>query len=218
MSPEIERMVWLPSEEAKRKSIQPNEKTKEPSMKRSTLLGIALLPLLVALPSRGGPMDEYSRKGKWEVYGMGLYDYISPADVSVDVYCAGVGVGYNFIDQLNAHFEFIAGGASASDNTSFSIFSGNLSVYGGDIGLDYNILKKPLTPFVGIGLGYWRFSSGDAYQGYLLAYAGLGLRWDINDRWFAKAEYRLSSMTTVSLGEDVDTAGNGIFLSAGYKF
>ena len=177
-------------------------------------LGVVLLPLLGTMACLGGVMDDYSRAGKWDIYGTGLYDHINPGGVGVDVYCGGIGVGYNFIDQLNADLEFVAGSTSAFSDLD----SGSASVYGGDIGLDYNFLKKHLTPFVGAGLGYWRFSSGGNYQGYLFPYAGLGLRWDIDDRWFAKAEYRLSYMETVSLGENEDTAGNGIFLSVGFKF
>lgn len=192
-------------------------------MKKLTVLGIALLPFLGTMPSSGALSDQfteqYSRAGQWEVYGTGLYDYLIPAQngSSVNVYAGGIGVGYNIIDQINVNLEFIAGGASASGGSSFGSTSANL--YGGNLGLDYNILKTRLTPFVTAGLGYWRFNYTGGFRGYFPLYAGLGARWDINDKWFAKAEYRVSYMWTLNIvGGNADAVGNGIFLSVGYKF
>jgi opacity protein-like surface antigen len=184
-------------------------------VKKTALLGLLLLPFLSAIPSWGQPTNLHVRAGKWEVYGLGLYDHVTPGGVGVDVYAGGVGIGYNFIDQLGAYVEFTAGSASAAVDSA----SGSASAYAGEIGLNYNILKKPLTPFVTVGLEYLRFTSDGTYRGFFGPYVGLGARWDFNERWFAKAEYRLSSMVTMfGVNGDDNMTGNGIFLSAGLKF
>ena len=141
-----------------------------------------MLPFLGAMSSWGGPADEYSRAGKWDAYAIGQYAKITLVPVSALE--AGVGVGYNMIDQININADIEGGsiGAGLSDITvSSSIFSGHL-------GLDYNILRTRLTPLltVGGGLYYLPVASTSLYSVDL----GAGLRWDINDRWFAKAVYQ----------------------------
>jgi hypothetical protein len=162
-------------------STEHTEERERTTMKRLTLLGIALLTFL-------GPMtgwsqtNEFSREGKWDAYVFGLYGKIALVDVSA--YEAGLGVGYNIYDQLNVSGEFGAGALGAE----FEGVGGSTALLSGHLALDYNILKKPVTPFIGIGAGlYYAPDASDClYSGNL----DLGLRWDINDRWFAKASYQ----------------------------
>lgn len=141
-------------------------------MKKLTLLSIALLPFLGVTQSLGGLLDNSSRAGKWEGYATGQV-VVGPFYSAAT---AGVGLGYNIYDQLNVNGDLQGGEADA-------LFYGSEPVVVGHLGIDYNIFKTKLTPFVTVGAGLGDvFNSGAWY--YLDA--GLGLRWDINDRWFTK--------------------------------
>lgn len=178
-------------------------------MKRLTIFGVALLSFVGVITSRGGPSptDEYSRAGKWEAYGIGQYSKVTLVPVSSLE--AGVGLGYNIIDQLNVNADVEGGsiGAGLADITvSSSIFSGHLS-------LDYNILKTRMTPFlnVGGGLYYLPVASASLYSFNL----GAGVRWDINDLWFAKLAYQ----PTLAMHSGMGGIPVHVFsLSVGVKF
>ena len=150
-------------------------------MKRSILLAVALLSLLGAGSSWGAPGDVYSRAGKFEGYVVGEYGAV--AIVPISAFQAGVGLGYNLIDQLNINAELAGGsiGAGVEDITvSTTLLSGHL-------GLDYNMLRRRMTPFLSVGgsLFYLPSASTTLHSANL----GLGLRWDIDDFWFAKISY-----------------------------
>jgi opacity protein-like surface antigen len=152
---------------------------------------------------------------------MGVYDYIipkdNPGDASYDMYGGGVGVGYNVNDPINVHAEFIGADLHASVSGWFGSASADITIYGGQIGVDYSFLKKRLTPFVTAGAGYWYATYQGSGQGLYFPYGGLGARWDFTDQWFGKAEYRLSYL--IPEDHTSDTAwGNGFFVSVGFKF
>jgi len=161
-------------------------------MKKLTMLGIAMLPLLGAMASRGGPTDEFSRAGKWDAYAIGQYGTLPLVDVSALE--AGVGVGYNMIDQLNINAD-LEGGSIGAGIGGITVSSTLLS---GHLALDYNILKTRLTPLltVGGGLYYLPIASASLYSVDL----GAGVRWDINDRWFAKAVYQPTLLMHSGIG------------------
>jgi len=151
-------------------------------MKKSILLAIVLLSFVGVMSSwADGPWDEYSRCGKWDLFAVGQYGHIDIASVSTVE--AGLGVGYNVIDQININ-ALVAGGsigAGVEDVTvSTSIFSTHLA-------LDYNILRTRLTPYLSAGGGFYYVPAISLALKSLNL--GVGCRWDFNDQWFAKAAY-----------------------------
>src|SRR5579862_2029862 len=186
-------------------SIQKEQGT---SMKKSILLAMALLPFVGVTTSwaQESPGDEYSRAGKFEAFAVGQYGHIALADVSTGQ--VGIGVGYNVIDQINIHASLAGGfiGAGVGDiDVSTGLFSGHL-------GLDYNILRTRLTPYLTAGGGFYYVPVASTVLSSLNM--GVGCRWDFNDRWFAKAAYE-----PTLLMHDVGGVFDNVFsLSVGMKF
>lgn len=175
-------------------------------MKKSMLLAIVLLPFVGVMSSRADSGDDYSREGKFEAFGVGQVGYIALA--SVKTYQLGVGVGYNVIDQININASLAGGsiGAGVGDvDVSTGLFTGHL-------GVDYNILKTRLTPYLTAGGGFYYvpIASTTLYS----LNVGLGCRWDFNDRWFAKAAYE----PTLAMHEIGGVFDNVLSLSVGMKF
>lgn len=177
-------------------------------MRRLATLCIALLPCLGAMTCLGAPGDEYSRAGKWEFYGIGQYGEITLAPVSS--LQAGAGFGYNIIDQLNINAD-VEGGSLGAGALGISV---NTTLMSGHVGLDYNILRTRLTPFitVGAGLYYLPVASTTLYSGDV----GIGCRWDFNDRWFAKLAYEPT--LAMHTGLDSGILDHVFSLSIGVKF
>ena len=88
------------------------------------------------------------------------------------------------------------------------------TILSGHIGLDCNILKKPLTPFISVGGGL--HYAPDATDCLYSANLGFGLRWDINDRWFAKASYQPTLL--MHQGVSGGILANVFFVGVGIKF
>lgn len=175
-------------------------------MKKSILLSIALLSFVGVMPSWAGPGDEYSRGGQWEGFAVGQYGYIALANIKS--YQLGVGVGYNVIDQININASLTGGsiGAGIGDiNVSTGLFSGQL-------GVDCNLLRTRLTPYVtaGAGFDYVPVASTMLYT----ADVGIGCRWDFNDQWFAKVAYE----PTLAMHEIGGVVDNVFSLGVGMKF
>ena len=176
-------------------------------MKKSILLIIMLLPFVGVMPGRAQqPMDEYSRAGKWEGFAVGQYGHIALADVSTGE--VGLGLGYNVIDQINVNASLAAGfvGAGVGDVTvSTGLVSGHL-------GLDYNILRTRLTPYLTAGGGFYYVPVASTTLASIDI--GVGCRWDFNDRWFAKAAYE----PTLVMNRIGGVFDNVFSLSVGIKF
>jgi len=170
------------------------------------------------------------RAGRWEFYLLGQYwtaedstvedvtlpkiplGILQPATADVnfsmdDTFMYGFGFAYNFSDRLNTRFEFAFGEPDFDLSWNGRHARGQSFVHTGKASLEYNLLKRPLTPFIGAGLGYFYIDTGipsgppeywvwwDYWWGpvvtvsqptvtewYLTYNASIGLRWDINDR------------------------------------
>jgi opacity protein-like surface antigen len=125
--------------------------------------------------------------------------------------------GLGFAYHINNHFavrgEFSSGYPDYAASFNGSRLSGEAFVTEGRFNLDYHILPGPLTPYVSGGLGYFYVDTGipsgppgytiwwDYWWGYTVTVsqptyretfftlnAAAGLRWDINDDFFLKAE------------------------------
>ena len=196
----------------------------------SSLLTAATISVTNAssIPS---PMDESSRKAKPEIYGIAEYFtnwemielYDGELSLKMDSgWGGGVGLGFNFNEYLNLNMTFV--GASLDFKTENSVLDENdTTVVQGNFNLDYNILKKRLTPLLTVGAGLTHFSNdfGDnswfnyGERNFSWGFGG-GVRWDISDDWFMKAIYRVN-WTNVE-NSDNTTRFNSIALGVGYVF
>jgi hypothetical protein len=128
------------------------------------------------------------------------------ADVSTGQ--VGLGVGYNVIDQININAS-LAGGFIGAGVGGVDVATG---LFSGHLGLDYNILKTRMTPYLTAGGGLYyvpvvstTLSSVDV---------GIGCRWDFDDRCFAKVAYE-----PTLLMHDIGGVFDNVFsLSFGIKF
>lgn len=182
---------------------------------------------VVAQAPTTGPANA-NRWGTGEFYlgasyfstGEAQLDY-APVDINFDdSWGFLLGGGYHINDNL-----FIGGDMSFS-NTGFtgygedpetgegSYLNQDLREWGLTVGVEYNILKGPITPYISAGLGltyletpvpdgdpeyicvpgYWQWWCYWAYPIYsdwaFTYYAGVGLRWDINDRTVLRLAYK----------------------------
>ena len=125
----------------------------------------------------------------------------------------GFGLAYN----INSHFavrgEFSFGYPDYEASWNGRVIRGESWVQEGRFNLDYHLLEGPFTPYVSGGLGYFYVDTGipsgppeynvwwDYWWGYVTTVyqptytetyftlnAAAGLRWDISDEFFIKAE------------------------------
>lgn len=193
------------------------------------LLGAASLAQaqVVAQAPKTGPANA-NRWGTGEVY-LGASNYsttdarldYAPVDITFDNSWAFIlGGGYHLNDNL------YLGGEMTFANTGFtgygedpetgeeSFLKQDLREWGLLVGIEYNLLKGPITPYVSAGLGftyletpvpdgdpeyicvpgYWQWWCYWAYPVYshwsFTYYAGAGIRWDINDRTVMRLAYK----------------------------
>jgi opacity protein-like surface antigen len=134
----------------------------------------------------------------------------------------GLGVGWAINDHFGVRLEFDYAEADYEARWQDSLLRGEMLMSNGRLNLDYNLLAGPITPFATLGIGYHYFDTGipegppdyycwwDSWWGYVCtgyvetyselnfaANAGAGLRWDINDALFLKAQ---ALMTWVNMG------------------
>lgn len=193
------------------------------------LLGGATLvqAQVVAQAPKTGPANA-NRWGTGEFYlgtsytstGDAMLDY-APVDIEFDdAWSFILGGGYHLNDNL------YIGGEVTFSNADFtgygedpetgepSVLNQDLKEWGLLVGIEYNILKGPITPYVSAGLGftyletavpdgdpeficvpgYWQWWCYWAYPVYsnwsFTYYAGAGVRWDINDRTVLRLSYK----------------------------
>ena len=111
-----------------------------------------------------------------------------------DNFVGGLGLGYNFTDQINVNTDVMFSRVSlASQTTGVTLDANHIAAH---VNLDYYLFKSALTPFVTGGVGV---DSYDGSQGLTkiskaeLSYkVGGGLRWDISRHIFAKGLYRIA--------------------------
>lgn len=109
-----------------------------------------------------------------------------------DNFVGGLGLGYNFTDQINVNTDVMFSRVSmASQTTGVSLDANHIAAH---VNLDYYLFKSALTPFLtgGVGVDSYDGSQGlTAISKAELSYkVGGGLRWDLTKHIFAKGLYR----------------------------
>jgi opacity protein-like surface antigen len=182
---------------------------------------------VVAQAPKTGPANA-NRWGTSEFYLGGSYvsggtNQLEDAPVTLnfdDDWNFILGGGYNLNDNL------YIGGEMSFASTSFtgigedpetgeeSRLNQRLEQWGLLVGIEYNLLKGPITPYLSAGLGftymetdvpggdlelicypgYWQWWCYYAYPIYsdwfFTYYAGAGIRWDVNDRTVVRLSYK----------------------------
>lgn len=194
---------------------------------QSHLLAVVLAILAtLALTSPVCSAEEWSRKGKRDLYAFGQFmsgDSTTGSGITLELdqtIAGGLGLGYNIIDNLNFNMEFFYGSTEMTGKGFSTSVKGDTSLFGGNLNLDYNILKSRFTPLITGGIGAIRFD-GD-FEGFPFSESdfsynvGGGFRWDVSDHFLVKAIYR----ATWTKLEDTDKSilFQGPVLSIGYIF
>jgi opacity protein-like surface antigen len=135
-----------------------------------------------------------------------------------DTGLGGFGFAWHFSDFFSIHTDFMFGSATFSGEAPFAVgpgtrhFSQDAFIQTGRFNVDYNIINRRLTPYLTAGIGYqyldvelentygttcwWDPWYGYVcYSGHYHAWetdftwnAGAGIRWNITDNLFVKAE------------------------------
>ena len=150
--------------------------------------------------------DEFARAGLYNVSVSGQYLASDAANVVIDgvqasaqlegVVGGGLGVGYDITDHFALNIDVWGGGGDLKVEAAGRSLSEGVTAFGGNVALDWNILKSRFTPFLSANLGFLSLS-GDggglpASETDLTYGVGGGLRWDISEHWSAKATYRIN--------------------------
>lgn len=151
----------------------------------------------------------------------------------------GFGLAYHFNSHFAVRAEFTGGYPDYEATWNTDVLRGESFVQEGRFNLDFHLLEGPVTPYVSGGLGYfymdtgiptgppgyyvwWDYWWGNVVSVYQPTYtdtfftlnAAAGLRWDIGDEFFIKAE---------GSAEWIEMSGDWIqsiraTLAAGWKF
>lgn len=197
-----------------------------PTHRFVSLTGCACL-LFAGLATRA---DDFERGGKWFVTTGGQYltsestefeDGGIRGEVSLDsVYLGGLGIGYDLSNHFTLGVNVQGGGGTIEASAGSASVSESATFLAAGTYLDWNILKSRLTPLVSANLGFLGLSGdvGDesASETDFTFGVGGGLRWDMSDRWFAKALYTANWMEFE--GFDELTLVHGFSLFLGYRF
>lgn len=170
--------------------------------------------------------EEWSRRGKWEMYGSGQYmsgDSTTGSGITLDLdqtFAGGLGVGINLSDNFNINLEAFYGSTEVTGKGFGGSLKTDTNLFGSNLNLDINILKSRFTPVITGGIGYIRFEGdvlGFSFDETDFSYnVGGGFRWDVTNHFLIKAIYR----GTWTKMEDTDKSilFHGPVLSIGYIF
>lgn len=163
-------------------------------MRKQIITSLAVMSLVATVAGAESTLDEFSRQGKWDVYAFGQYIDLFDADFVfgdyADVYGFGGGIGgaYSPLAQLTINAALSVNDIRVDVHlpgfTDVGAFASS-TLYMGELTLDWNILKTPVTPIImtGAGVGYFDNISTWTYVPEI----GAGIRWDITDHVFLKA-------------------------------
>lgn len=179
---------------------------------------IVLAALTVATASAQSSTNEFSRKGKWEVYGFGQAEKVfNVFDSDVDVYGGGLGAGYNFSQYINVNADFSISSARIH-HTPFLFgptYSESTTLYMGHLSLDYNWFKSRVTPLLSLRVGIG--GGGESLGTIADQMIGIGVRWDASDRLFVKAILNAGAWEKLS-DEGNGWAAMGFSMGVGFMF
>ena len=182
---------------------------------RYAIAGFAILAAAVALPAACSAQNIEAFALVQQMKG----DETTGLDMTIEVDDAvivGFGAGMN-IDNFNLNIDMLFGSTEVrSENLTL-----DSKLFCFDANLDYNILKRPVSPMVTAGLGSVNFSKSLAsYEGFSetdFSYnIGAGLRCTIMDHLLLKALYRVTWTTIQETDNAIQL--NGISVAGGYIF
>ena len=206
------------------------------NVKMTKLSTIIIISLLVfTMTASICSAEEYSRKGKAELFGaiqkMGSeeveypFTHILPVTIDIDsTTVLGIGYGYNLTDHWNVNTDLLFGSADADVQISgLTVETEDMDYILWDINVDYNILKRRLTPLVTGGIGLMDFGIdttalgvGKVHESNFSYNLGAGIRWDVKDNLLLKVIYR--STWTELRDADADQRYDGVSVSVAYMF
>lgn len=171
--------------------------------------------------------QEWNRKGKAEIFLSGQYingDTTSGLGLTLeldDAFAGGFGAGYNFNDYINLNTDLIFSYMDVTE-VGFGVkTSADTTIFGWDLNLDYNLLKKHFTPLITGGIGLIKFSGewtpDSKFRETDFSYnIGGGFRWNGMEHLLIKAIYK----ATWTKLENTDTSVvlTGITFMIGYTF
>jgi opacity protein-like surface antigen len=144
--------------------------------------------------------QSFREKGRKEIFGLIQQmngDETTGTNVSMEVGSStgfGVGYGANIDENLNINIDIFLSSSDITGSVSGIPITGDSSLISMHINLDYNILKKRITPVVTGGIGFIHFSGdivGGSFTETDFSYnLGAGLRYDIAENLFIKGFYR----------------------------
>ena len=205
------------------------------NVKISKISTIAIMTLLVFTMMGVCSAQDWSRKGKTELFGtiqhIGSEEvkYTFPAALPVtldmdNAFIYGIGYGYNMTDNWNINADLLLGSADTDVKVSdVTVETKDMDYVLFDINLDYNFWKSRFTPLVTGGIGIMDFGIdttnpdvGDVSDSAFSYNLGAGIRWDVKDNMFLKAVYR--STWTKFDDTDDDMQYDNFGLSIAYMF
>jgi len=196
---------------------------------RTKLLPITIIFLLFFVAAIPCKAQEWSRRGRIELYGMVQNmsgDSTSASDLEVmsmkldSTSVIGLGYGTNFSDHVNLNMNFWLGSTDVTGEAFSVTVQGDTSLLGLDFNRDINLLLRRLTPMITGGIGLINLSGN--IEGFPVGETDLsynyggGLRWDATDHLLFKVTYRFTKTQL----EETDKAVmlDGPVFSVGYVF
>lgn len=137
-----------------------------------------------------------------------------------DMTAFGACYGYQFSDHFGVNMDLYFTSADINGMDSGTVVSGNSTIVGYDITLDFFLLKTRFTPLLTGGIGKiwfigdvegWPFLETDfSYN------TGGGVMWNVTDALVLKATYRTTWTTLKDTSKALELGGYNF--SVGYKF
>lgn len=179
---------------------------------------------------------EWIRYGKGELFAFiqnidgeeGTLDSLVPIEIKAeikDTIIGGAGFGYNVNDHININSDIWFGPSDINIIFPLAEFEVDVSLFGMNFNVDYNLLKKRFTPLVTGGIGFiylYEYGSGDPANfindsetsfSYNL---GAGFRWDIYHDLTVKAVYKYHWTEFDDFKDKIKL--NGFYLAIAYLF
>ena len=139
---------------------------------------------------------DYSRKGKWDLYVSGQYlggDTATFPDTGLSLtldgtFTGGAGFGYHLLDYLSIDVDLYGGAVrfTGRDVYSPTTITRDATLFGGNVNLNYNVLRKRLTPVITGGAGFMNFNGSGFSETDPSLNIGAGLRWDITTGFLSR--------------------------------
>jgi len=142
-----------------------------------------------------------------------------------DTFIGGLGFGYNVNDHININSDIWFGPSDINIIFPLAEFEVDVSLFGMNFNVDYNLLKKRFTPLVTGGIGFiylYEYGGGDPAnfindsQASVSYNLGAGFRWDIYHDLMIKAVYKYHWTEFDDFKDKIKL--NGFYLGIAYMF